>query len=80
VNIDELRTKFSVVYRAIFDLGVAAERRKREASELIVAGSAESRAREINRPAVVVARSRVFREGVAQAKLLRSEVARHLAL
>jgi hypothetical protein len=77
MNVAELKTRCPRLYAEAFAAGVNAERRRILAAELI-AGEEKSQPPQINSPAMVVERSRQFKECVARSMMLRSEIARQL--
>ena len=93
MNIDDLKKTDLRLDQEVFNLGFAAglnhtrnaernrvREQQAEAAELIANAGSERQAPQINSPVTVVERARAFREGVAQSRKLRSEIARHLAL
>jgi hypothetical protein len=76
MNIHELKAKYPRLYSQIFALGVSAERKRAQAAELIA--NSESQPRQINPPATAAQRLQESKKWVAQSRVLRSEIARHL--
>ena len=77
MNIAEFKTRCPRLYAEVFAAGVNSERKRVLAAELIV-DAVESRPPQINSPAMVVERSRAFKECIARSMMLRSEIGQHL--
>jgi hypothetical protein len=80
MNVEEFRRQCPKLFQQAFAAGVASERKRHEAAELIAGSRSESQPPQINSPAMVVERSRQFKECVARSMMLRAEIAKQLAL
>ena len=78
MNVEEFRRQCPKLYQQVFAAGVNSERRKVLAADLIA--NSESQPPQINSPAMVVERLQESKKWNAQARLLRGEIGRQLAL